>query len=192
MEAIETLMSEHRTIEKVIDALTRFCDLVRRGVDGRTELTRFVRFIREYADGHHHAKEEGVLFEAMVQGGFPREGGPVGMMLHEHDVGRKHVAILAALAESTSPWTGEDREQLAAAANGYGQLLRDHILKEDSILYPMAEQRLSEALVRQVETGCARAEAEALASGHRAAMEQLGTELIESQASGRGRDTSHW
>ncbi len=178
MKAIETLMSEHRSIEQVIDALQAFTTAVRGGAEDRPELARFVRFIREFADGHHHAKEEGVLFEAMVQAGFPRQAGPIGVMLHEHDLGRRQVAVLAALAEAAAPWTDVEREQLAAAAGGYGELLRAHIQKEDSILYPMAEQRLPEPLVQQVEAGCARAEAEAVASGRLAALEQLGRELV--------------
>jgi hemerythrin-like domain-containing protein len=186
MEAIAILMSEHRTILGAIDALLAFADPVRLGADDRPELARFVRFIKEYADGHHHAKEEGQLFEAMVQAGFPRQAGPVGMMLHEHDLGRRQVAVLADLAEKPSPWTDDDRQHLAAAARGYGDLLRAHIHKEDAILYPMAEQRLPEALVRQVEAGCALADAEALSSGRRAALEQLGRELVGRHPRGSG------
>ena len=44
--------------------------------DDRAELSRFVRFIREFADVRHHGKEENFLFEAMMAGGFPRDGGP--------------------------------------------------------------------------------------------------------------------
>jgi hemerythrin-like domain-containing protein len=190
MEAIEILMSEHRTIEKVIDALRAFTGSVRLGAEDRPELARFVRFIKEYADGHHHAKEEGELFEAMVQAGFPRQAGPIGVMLHEHDLGRQHVAVLAALAEKSGPWSADDCEHLAAAAGGYGDLLRAHIQKEDSVLYPMAEQRLPEALVLQVEAGCARADAEAVASGRRAALEQLGRELVGRHVPGLGENGS--
>lgn len=188
MEAIEVLMSEHRTIEKVIDALLAFTESVRRGADDRPELARFVRFIKEYADGHHHAKEEGELFEAMVQAGFPRQAGPIGVMLHEHDLGRQQVAALSSLAEKASPWSSTDREQLAATARGYGDLLRAHIQKEDTILYPMAEQRLPEGLRGQVEAGCARAEAAAVASGRRAALEQLARELVGRHVPGPGTE----
>jgi hemerythrin-like domain-containing protein len=186
MEAIETLMSEHRTILGAIDALMAFSDAVRRGADDRPELQRFVVFIMDFADAHHHAKEEGVLFEAMIRAGFPREMGPVGMMLHEHALGRQHVAVLAAQAEKASPWSAGDREEIAAAARGYAELLRAHIHKEDAILYPMAEQRLPEALQREVEAGCARAESAAVASGRLAELERLARELQARHAPGLG------
>ena len=188
MEAIEILMSEHRTILAAIEALTAFADAARRGVEDHAELGRFVRFIQSYADAHHHAKEEGVLFEAMIEAGFPRQAGPVGMMLHEHDLGRQYVAVLSALAGKAGPWTAEDREELDAAANGYAQLLRNHIHKEDAILYPMAEQRLSGALAFQVETGCAQMEARAAASGLRGELEALGRDLVARHVPGLGAE----
>ena len=178
MEAIETLMSEHRTILAAIDALVAFADGIRRGGEDRPELARFVRFIKEFADAHHHAKEEGALFEAMVQAGFPRQAGPIGVMLHEHDLGRQLVGVLAELAAPGAPWGDGERDRLAEAAEGYAGLLRAHIHKEDAILYPMAIQRLPEALMAQVEYACAEAEAAAARSGQRAALEQLAGELV--------------
>src|SRR5512145_1493870 len=143
MEAIETLMSEHRIIERAIDALTAFADETRRRTsDDKQELGRFVEFIRQFADGCHHGKEEDILFKAMVEAGFPSQGGPIAVMLHEHDVGRAFVKRLADLAAQAAPWSAQDREALAEAAHGYANLLRQHIHKEDDILYPMAEQHL--------------------------------------------------
>lgn len=157
MEAIETLMTEHRLIERVIDALVAFTgDASRRtSEDDKPELARFVTFIRELADDVHHGKEEEVLFAAMVEAGFPRQAGPVGVMLAEHAEGRRLVAHLKALAEQQVPWSAADRQLLAEAANGYGQLLRHHIHKEDAILYPMAEQRLAPTTHERVDALCA-------------------------------------
>ena len=95
MDPIETLMSEHRAIERVLDALVAFADDVeRRGATDKEELSRFVTFLREFADTGHHGKEEDILFQAMVDGGFPNEDGPIGVMLRDHDEGRGLVGIL--------------------------------------------------------------------------------------------------
>ena len=156
MEAIETLMTEHRLIERVIDALTAFTEEASRKTgDDKAELSRFVTFIRELADGVHHGKEEEVLFAAMVEAGFPRHAGPVGVMLAEHTEGRRLVAVLRSLAEQQAPWSAADRQNLVEAASGYGGLLRQHIHKEDAILYPMAEQRLAPSTHERVDTVCA-------------------------------------
>ena len=108
MDAIELLMQEHQLILRSLDALDAFTVDMARGGDDRDELSRFVRFIREFADARHHGKEEDILFEAMVAAGFPREGGPIAVMLMDHEAGRAHVGVMAATAEQAEPWTAQD------------------------------------------------------------------------------------
>lgn len=155
MEAIEVLMQEHRTIEQVLEALERFAEgAARSRRTDKEELSRFVRFFREFADGRHHAKEEGVLFQAMVQQGFPSQGGPIPVMLSEHEHGRALVGALAQLAQQDAAWSDEDLAHVAQVARAYGVMLRGHIRKEDLILYPMAERHLPEAAARKVSEAC--------------------------------------
>jgi hemerythrin-like domain-containing protein len=155
MDAIETLMNEHRVIEQVLDALVGFADEVRRkGTTEKEELARFVSFVREFADAYHHGKEEDVLFTTMVEHGFPREGGPVAVMLHEHDQGRALVRALAAKTTQHGAWTEADRQDIADGADAFANLLHAHIHKEDAILYPMAEQRLPASALERVGEAC--------------------------------------
>jgi hemerythrin-like domain-containing protein len=181
MDATETLMTEHRLIERVIEALHAFADAEsRKTTDAKEELGRFVTFIREMADGVHHGKEEEILFAAMVEAGFPRHAGPVGVMLAEHDEGRRHVAVLRALAQQAAPWSADDRQALVEAAGGYGDLLRAHIQKEDQILYPMAEARLAPDALERVDALCTE-----LDRGQAARIEELvalGEELVRTHA----------
>jgi hemerythrin-like domain-containing protein len=153
MKAIEVLMGEHREIEKALDDLEAFVkgtanDSVK---DGRTELKKYVEFIREFADHHHHGKEEDILFAEMNHAGFPKEAGPLAVMCSEHEEGRRQVKILKELSERSSPWTREERSRVAEAALGYTELLRQHIQKEDHVLYPMAESRLSSETWSRIE-----------------------------------------
>jgi len=177
MEAIDTLMAEHQVILRACAALAAFAEEVQRGGGDPAELARFVQFIREYADALHHGKEEDVLFAAMVQAGFPRQAGPVGVMLLEHGQGRACVAELAGLAAAPAPWTADDRARLVEASLGYAGLLRAHIHKEDAILYPMAEQRLPAALAQRVDEACRALDERHAADGSRARLERLAEAL---------------
>jgi hemerythrin-like domain-containing protein len=191
MDAIETLMGEHRIIEHGIDALAAFADEARRRTaDEREELGRFVTFIREFADACHHGKEEDILFKAMVEAGFPSQGGPIAMMLAEHDQGRAFVKQLAELAAAEAPWSPEDRERLAEAAHGYAELLRQHIYKEDTVLYPMAEAQLPPQVMERVNEACERFEVEETGSGEHERLHRLAEDLAERHAPGRS-DRAH-
>jgi hemerythrin-like domain-containing protein len=179
MDAIETLMTEHRLIEQVLDALVGFADEIRRqDATAKEELGRFVVFLREFADRCHHGKEEGVLFEAMVRSGFPRDGGPIAVMLHDHAQGRALIGALAHAAEKPGDWSGEDRQRIAEAAYAYSDLLHAHIHKEDAILYPMAEQHLSPEAMERVGEDCERFEAEQTGSGEHERLHALAEHLV--------------
>lgn len=183
MDAIEILMNEHRTIERVLDALVVFADdAQRRGGTEGEELARFVRFFREYADAAHHAKEEDVLFQAMVAHGFPRNGGPVAVMLHEHDEGRAAVGALHARAGQAAPWSDADRQEIADVARGFSALLHAHIHKEDAVLYPMAEQHLPPDALAEVGAACDRADEARIASGALDRLQALADELVARHA----------
>ena len=129
------LREEHEVILRALTVLERFGQALEDGeaVD-RTGLAWLRTFFGTFADRCHHGKEEQHLFPALERRGMPREGGPLGVMLREHEEGRAHVRAMA---------QGDDR-QVAAAIRDYVALLRAHIDKENGVLFPMAEQLLPE------------------------------------------------
>lgn len=155
MEAIQVMMSEHARIVGVLDALDAFAGAACDTAADRLELGRFLQFFREYADGCHHGKEEHVLFLAMFRHGFSLEEGPLGMMVFEHQDLRDLLGRVRDLVRQEAPWSGEEREQLAATIRTYTGVLREHIVKEDELLYPLAREQLPPAVREQVDRECA-------------------------------------
>ncbi len=151
LDPIELLMREHRQIERVLAVLVDEVAAVRAG--GRPSIRVFTaaaRFIRRYGDGVHHAKEEDVLFPAMVECGVPIDTGPVACMLREHGHGR---AMLKQIDQSLTALGDGDREAqplLLEAASGYAQHLAAHIGREDGFIYPLARQAVPEALLARM------------------------------------------
>lgn len=167
------LMDEHQLILRMIDLLERNAA---RTAEGSYRNWQFyldgVDFIRSFADRFHHAKEEEVLFEALVTNGMPREQSPVAAMLMEHDRGRAYVqAMETAAREALEGATGRE-QAIAESALAYGALLREHIAKEDSILYPLAERVIPETMRDGIITGYREAEART-ATGFTARYEAL-------------------
>jgi hemerythrin-like domain-containing protein len=145
MKATTILKLEHREIEKVLAALEQGCDRIEGG-DPPPPLffEQVLDFLRSFADRVHHKKEEDLLFARMIGRGFPREEGPLAVMLEEHERGR---ALVRRLGETVGRLGEGDDTALGALvedARTYVALLASHIEKEDHILYPLAENILSE------------------------------------------------
>ncbi len=146
MKATEVLKEEHQVILRVIASLERGADLLECGNAVRPGFFADVaRFIRGFADSCHHKKEEGVLFTAMEAHGMSSQAGPIAVMLAEHEQGRRYTRGLAEAARRLEDGDATARAEVIHNAHGYIELLRQHIAKEDNILFPMAEQVIPRA-----------------------------------------------
>ncbi|HUI09079.1 MAG TPA: hemerythrin domain-containing protein [Bacteroidota bacterium] len=151
MNVTAELTREHDAILVALNILERICERIDAGdTFPADDVARVLDFFRTFADGCHHAKEEQHLFPALTAAGLPAEGGPVGVMLAEHDLGRKFIReMVSALGGPDMP---PSPEQFARSARAYANLLRAHIMKENMVLFPMAENViLAETKSRLVE-----------------------------------------
>lgn len=141
MKATDVLSEEHRVIERVLDSLEAGANRLEAGEPISPEFfLSAVEFVRGFADGCHHRKEEGSLFVRMEAAGVSREGGPIGVMLAEHELGRQFIRSLEKAALALQAGDENGRRQAIESSRGYINLLRQHILKEDRVLFPMANQ----------------------------------------------------
>lgn len=166
MNPTEILSAEHRVIEIVLNALDRMTE--KTAADGRLEkqpALEAIDFIRNFADGCHHAKEEGQFFPVLIERGFPSEYGPVAMMLHEHEIGRAHVQAMAEVIEAASEGQADAVQAFVSQARGYINLLRAHIQKEDHILFPMADRTLTDEDQHRLSESFDKTEAEEVGIG---------------------------
>lgn len=130
---IEDLLSEHESILARLDDLEK---IINKSTINRAKIADFFHFTETFAEPHHQ-KEEQVLFPALEKKGIPNQGGPIGMMLIEHTAKRNYLAQMKqALKEN-------NKNQLKKTAQAMISLLREHIYKENQILYPCAYEVLS-------------------------------------------------
>ncbi len=166
MKPTEILSSEHRVIERVLNCLEA---MVRRAKSaGRLEgesAHEAVAFFRNFADHCHHGKEEDHLFPALEAAGFPRQGGPTGVMLHEHELGRAHLRGMDEAVEAAAAGDAAALGQFVSHAEGYLAVLREHIYKEDHVLFPLAERTLDEEEQQRLVGEFRRVEAEEMGAG---------------------------
>lgn len=137
------LREQHRNILKVADILEEVLgNEPEPGAFDYAALDLCIDFIRLYADALHHGKEEALLFPELEARGLPHTSGPIAVMLQEHEQGR---AYAKAMRDALQPARDGDRDaarRLLNAGLGYVDLIRAHILKEDNVLFNMADQMI--------------------------------------------------
>ena len=144
MKATEILENEHRILEQVLSCLEKMADLNEQNKKLDCNSARdMIDFFRMFADRFHHAKEEQHLFPALEAYGMPRDGGPTGVMLWEHEMGRDLVGKMEKTVTAYEKGDPLALKDFAKTARAYVSLLREHIQKEDHCLFSMATQALS-------------------------------------------------
>jgi PAS domain S-box-containing protein len=147
----EILMGEHRLLEKVVTVLVNEADKLTRGgeraKESQVRVAKSLEFFEIFMDKCHNQKEEKVLFPLLEQRGIPKEGGPIGVMLLEHEKEREFLKkIKARLDEGNT-------KQVLDESKGFAELLKDHVWKEDDTLYPMGKKVLSEIDAKKLVVG---------------------------------------
>jgi len=139
MNITKVLSDEHQTILKAISAILKECEGIEKGKELNIAFfQKGIDFIKNYADKFHHAKEEDILFITMLENMENLHCNPIPVMLHEHDEGREFVK---GMEDGISEY---NKEKIIENARGYCVLLEQHIYKEDNMLYPMAEEALTD------------------------------------------------
>jgi hemerythrin-like domain-containing protein len=132
--ATAELRREHELILRAVALLER---AGRRVVAGRpvdeTALHELIALLRTLAEQCHHGKEEGFLFPSMREKGLPPDG-PIRDLLAAHGEGRDYLGTLSGLPS---------RAERAAAALLYVRLMREHIEKENALVFPVADVMFS-------------------------------------------------
>lgn len=144
MKSTKELILEHEGISlmlKVLDAV------VKKAGQGEKipadDLNGIVEFLTIFVDKCHHGKEEEFLFPELEKLGIPRQNGPIGVMLSEHEEGRQLIADLKAAVAAYNDGDNAAVAPMAKAAGSYIFLLNAHINKENNVLFAMADNYLN-------------------------------------------------
>ncbi|MDH3574890.1 MAG: hemerythrin domain-containing protein [Desulfobacteraceae bacterium] len=167
MNAIKELLTEHEAVRmtlKILERITEEIDKTEK-ISKPEHLKQLFEFFSVFVDKCHHGKEEELLFPALETVGISRKGGPIGVMLNEHQQGRD---LVAKMKRALSQYLNGDAgaaQKLKVSADAYIALLNLHIDKENNVLFPMAEQHLSENKLAELKNGFDKIETDKIGTG---------------------------
>jgi hemerythrin-like domain-containing protein len=169
MYGVDIMVEEHKYVLRMLKVMRNASYWVLKGKEvNYDDFHEIIDFVRNFADKHHHGKEEKFLFKEM-QTRLGRMGENLithGMMV-EHDLGRLYMSDLEAALERVKSGDDESRLDVISNAVGYTYLLTRHIGKEDSVVYNFGVKNLPEEVLEEINRKTEQFENEANANGVR-------------------------
>lgn len=156
MSAVEIMVFEHKNISRMLKVIRKYClNILNSNQEDYEDFHKIIDFIRNYADKHHHGKEEKFLFVKMVD---ELKGAAEKLVTHgmlvEHDLGRLFIKNLETAVNEVENGNMDARVDVIANAIGYADLITRHIEKEDNVVYKFAENNLAKATLEKLEQEC--------------------------------------
>lgn len=140
---LDCLRGEHTVILGVINELSvRAHDPIACEAD-RLHMLALTRFLHEYVDVIHHGKEEHVLFPMMRTN--PSLADLADLLNDEHEQGRTLAKRITELL-TQPPFDA----RLSASIDAYVDLLREHIEKEERMIFATVENTLDATEIQQL------------------------------------------
>lgn len=156
MNAISLMVEEHKNIKRVLKVARKLCINILNGEEVNYEaFNMMVDFVKNYADKHHHNKEEDILFKKMSEElGEEVASGPIYGMFADHDMGRLYIKNLIEALDRVKNGDEDSKVDIIANAISYTDLLHRHIDKEDNAIYKFGQRNLSKEAMAKVEESC--------------------------------------
>lgn len=137
---LDNLISDHNLIEKALILFEK--EIAKKEMANKEILQSLISFIDEYGETYHNQKEEQFYFPLLLQKGLPPMG-PVNVMLMEHQNERELISEIKNLINKFENENIFD-ENLNNLIRDFCELTKNHIWKENDILYPMGAKLLDE------------------------------------------------
>ena len=175
MKPIEDLKMEHEAVKITLRVLDSICKEAEKSGElaNPEHLEQLIEFFTTFVDRCHHGKEEELLFPALEEVGVSSEGGPIGVMLKEHQQGRDAVAKMKAALVRYRDGDRKTVGDLVHHARAYITLLNQHIDKENNVLFVLADNNLSKEKQVELWEGFERIETQKIGAGKHEAFHQM-------------------
>jgi hemerythrin-like domain-containing protein len=131
---------EHDDILALISVFSRMLDAVSTGnISDFEDCVSFLEFLEEYVEHYHMGKEESILFPAMASSAELECGVLINELVAEHIQSRGLLGNMIEVMDKAV-----DAAKFSRTGHQYIELIRNHIQKENTYLFPLADNWLSQ------------------------------------------------
>lgn len=143
-EGLSLLVNEHGPLRERLESLFSLCQRIDAEEEKATVMEELVREVVDFSSNleFHSVREEDILFR-MMEVYLGKNGGPIAVMEYEHEQANGYINSFLSIAKNGSQSNEDMIQNSGLIKNAYHTLL-DHFMKEEQVLYPMAEKLFSD------------------------------------------------
>ena len=145
MDPLYTLKHEHGLIRQALDNITLAKEEMENGKKPPIEFfQKSLDFFRNLVIKKHHIKEEQMMFNLLSQKRNGHLDYHIQTLNHQHNHGRAMISEISQALDECADGDNYPTEKLMEYITNYASLLRKQLHTEDHIVYPLAEQELTD------------------------------------------------
>jgi len=142
MRPTQILTGEHQVLGRFLTTFERMLEVTARSREIPLESIKDgLTFLTEYGDRFHHRREN-ELFDRLRRIGMGHGERPCAAMERDHDCGRELVRTMQGITDRATPGDLSAARNLVHLGLEYVEHQRQHIEKEDRILFPLITELL--------------------------------------------------
>jgi len=143
MNPTTDIQSDHVAMGIILDAMeSRAHEILKSGNVDYFRIGQILDFLHNYTDNLHYAKEERILFPAVMNAGKPWISGTINTLVHEHVLAREYILELDRLLRACLAGNAGALQNIASVMLKYVELEKNHIKVEDEIVMPLFKKLL--------------------------------------------------
>lgn len=151
MKAADTLKNEHEAVKLMMKIMDAACINIKTGKTIKHEdIDDMIDFLKVFVDQCHHGKEEQILFPRLEKAGVLNEGGPIGVLLAEHEQGRGYVRKMSQSMNDYKSGIMGATTLLVENIEAFIMLMDQHIIKENTVLFAMVDKLLTAEIQQEL------------------------------------------
>lgn len=137
------IQSDHVAMSIILNAMESRAHEIRE--NGKVDFFRIgqiLDFLHNYTDNLHYAKEERILFPAVMDASKPWISKTINKLIHEHALAREYIKEIDKYLHECLTGNTDALQELASIMLKYVELEKNHIKVEDDIVMPLFKHLL--------------------------------------------------
>lgn len=174
MKPSDVLKKEHDEIKIMLDIFEKLCYKLEATEGADIEhVEQALNYLEAFVGKNHFGKEEELFFPALEKVGIPKDGGPLGAMIQDHDSCRSNIKEMRTWFEKYKAGDHTVANSIVKPGHKYVITLKNHFDTEANILFPIADKQLPAGKQDELVTKFAQLEIAKIGAGTHETLSQL-------------------